>query len=114
LGAEEQLAQLRPQVEVEDEVLIHERPKSDMDIRRFVVNEGNCFEGVSLHDSDLRNRFDAFVFAIERNEMFMLNPESSVVFQKDDIVWFVSSENNARALVKEAENHDETVSQLNN
>ena len=110
LGAEEQLAQLRPQVEVEDEVLIHERPKSDMDIRRFVVNDGSCFEGVSLHDSDLRNRFDAFVFAIERDEKFMLNPESSVVFQKGDVVWFVSSENNAKVLVKEAESHVETVS----
>ena len=110
LGAEEQLAQLRPQVEVEDEVLIHERPKSDMDIRRFVVNDGSCFEGVSLHDSDLRNRFDAFVFAIERDEKFMLNPESSVVFQKGDIVWFVSSESNAKLLVKEAESRHETVS----
>ena len=113
LGAEEQLAQLRPQVEVEDDVLIHERPKSDMDIRRFVVNEGSCFDGISLHDSDLRNRFDAFVFAIERDEMFKLNPESAVVFQKGDVVWFVSSENNAKVLVKEAESHDETVSQLN-
>ena len=113
LGAEEQLAQLRPQVEVEDEVLIHERPKSDMDIRRFEVNEGSCFEGISLHDSDLRNRFDSFVFAIERDEKFMLNPESSVVFQKGDIVWFVSSENNAKVLVKEAESRNETVSQLN-
>ena len=110
LGAEEQLAQLRPQVEVEDEVLIHERPKSDMDIRRFEVNEGSCFEGISLHDSDLRNRFDSFVFAIERDEKFMLNPESSVVFQKGDIVWFVSSENNAKSLVKEAESRHETVS----
>ena len=110
LGAEEQLAQLRPQVEVEDEVLIHERPKSDMDIRRFEVNEGSCFEGISLHDSDLRNRFDSFVFAIERDEKFMLNPESSVVFQKGDIVWFVSSESNAKSLVKEAESRHETVS----
>ena len=103
LGTEEQLAKLRPHVEVEDDVLIKERPKSDMDIHCAVVGEGSRLDGISLHDSDLRNRFDTLVIAVERDEEFILNPESSVVFQKDDVIWFVSSENSAMALMKDAE-----------
>jgi len=109
LGTEEQLGKLRPSVEVEDDVIIKERPKSDMNIHCAVLDEGNRYVGISLHDSDLRNRFDVLVIALERDGEFMLNPEASVVFQKDDTVWFVSSENNAKALVLYAKNTSETT-----
>jgi len=102
LGTEEQLSKLRPRVEVEDDVLIKERPKSDMDIHCAVVGEDDRYVGVSLHDSDLRNRFDALVIAVERNDEFIINPEASIVFQKGDTVWFVSSEDNAKAIMNDA------------
>lgn len=102
LGTEEELGKLRPFVEVEDEVLVRERPESEMEIHYSVVSEGSNYLGVSLHDTDLRNRYNALVIAVERDDDFILNPPPSVVFQKDDTVWFVATEAKAEALLKEA------------
>lgn len=102
LGTEEELGKLRPFVEVEDEVLVRERPVSEMEIHYSVVSEGSNYLGVSLHDTDLRNRYNALVIAVERNDEFILNPPPSVVFQKGDTVWFVATEAKAEELLKEA------------
>ena len=98
LGTEEHLAQLRPFVEVVDDVLIKERPESGVDIHCAKLDETSHYVGMSLHDSDLRNLFNTLVIAVERDEEFILNPSSSLVFQKDDTVWFVASEADARQL----------------
>lgn len=102
LGTEEELGKLRPFVEVEDEVLVRERPVSEMEIHYSVVSEGSNYLGISLHDTDLRNRYNALVIAVERDDDFILNPPPSVVFQKDDTVWFVATEAKAEQLLKEA------------
>lgn len=102
LGTEEQLAKLRPLVEVEDDVLIKERPHSDMDIHYSVVDANSRYAGVTLHDSDLRNKFNVLVIAVERDDDFVLNPPASITFEEGDKVWFVSSEDNAKELVQYA------------
>ena len=98
LGTEEHLAQLRSMVEVVDDVLIKERPESGVDIHCAMLEETSRYVGMSLHDSDLRNLFNTLVIAVEREEEFILNPSSSLVFQKGDAVWFVASEADAHQL----------------
>jgi len=100
IGTEEQLARLKPLVEVEDDVLIKERPNSDVDIHKIVLNEGHCLIGITLRESDLRNAYNAMVIAIERDDNFMLNPDASTLFQKGDTIWYVASEEKARELVR--------------
>lgn len=102
IGTEEQLAKLRPFVEVEDDVLIKERPESDVDIHYSVVGPNSRYADVSLRDSDLLNRFNVMVIAVERDNEFFLNPQASFVFQQGDTVWFVSTETNAKALIQYA------------
>ena len=98
LGTEEQLAKLRPHIEIEEDVLVKERPQSDVDIYYSEVKPTSAYLGVTLHDSDIRNRFNALVIAIERNDEFFLNPKSSIVFEDGDKVWFVASESHAKEL----------------
>ena len=100
IGTEEQLARLKPMVEVEDDVLIKERPHSNVDIHKIVLDEGNRLVGVTLRESDFRNAYTAMVIAIERDDNFMLNPDASTLFQKGDTIWYVSSEEKARELVR--------------
>ena len=102
LGTEEQLAKVRSHIEVEDDVLVKERPESDVDIYCSVVTKGDGYEGVTLHDSDLRNRFNVFVIAVERGDDFILNPESSITFLDGDKVWFVASESHAKEVLASA------------
>ena len=100
IGTEEQLARLKPIVEVEDDVLIKERPHSNVDIHKIVLDEGNPLVGITLRESDFRNVYTAMVIAIERDDNFMLNPDASTLFQKGDTIWYVSSEEKARELVR--------------
>ena len=102
IGTEEQLAKLRPFVEVEDDVLIKERPESDVDIHSIEVSPNSRYKDVSLHDSDLLNRYNVMVIAIERDNEFFLTPPASFVFQQGDTLWFVSTKNNANALMQYA------------
>ena len=105
LGTEESLARMRPMVEVEEEVLIKERPASNVEIHRLTLETNSKYIGMSLHDSDLRNLFNTLVIAVERDDDFILNPSSSTIFQEGDIVWFVSSEERARELLASAANN---------
>lgn len=102
LATEEQLGKMRSSVEVEDDVLIKERPASDVNIYCSEIGENNVYRGVSLHDTDLRNRFNVFVIAVERDEQYLLNPSSSIVFQLGDKVWFVASETHAKEVIQSA------------
>ena len=99
LGTEESLARLRPLVEVEEEVLVKERLASNVEIHSYKMAATDPYVGVSLHDSDLLNRFHTLVIAVERGEEFILNPPASTEFHEGDTVWFVASEEHARQLL---------------
>ena len=105
LGTEEQLGKLRPFVEVEEDVLIKERTDREMEIHYSVVEAGSRYQGVSLHDTDFRNRFNALVIAVERSDDFILNPPSSIVFQEGDTVWFVATESKAQELLLDVQSN---------
>lgn len=102
LGTEEELARLKPRVEVEDDVLIKERPASDVNIFKMEVDENNRFHNVSLRNSDFRHGYNALVIAIEHGENCILNPGADTVFADGDTIWFVAAEKKAKELVKSA------------
>ena len=99
LGTEEQIGKLKPLVEVEDDVLIKERPESDVDIYRMEVKKGNRYLGTSLRESDFRHVFNAMVIAIGRGDEYILNPQPDTVFNDGDTVWFVASAAHAKAIL---------------
>ena len=102
IGTEDQLAKLKPFVEVEDDVLVKERPASDVNIFKMVVDQHNRFLGVSLRESDFRHGYNAMVIAVERDGDFIFNPQPDHVFCEGDTIWFVAAERKAQELVKSA------------
>ena len=102
LGTEEELARLKPRVEVEDDVLVKERPTSDVNIFKMEVDENNRFRNVSLRNSDFRHGYNALVIAVEHGENCILNPAADTVFAEGDTIWFVAAEKKAKELVKSA------------
>ena len=102
VGSEEHLSQLRPQVEIEDEVLIKERPESDVNIYKSVVQKESRYLGLSLQESNIRDRYNAMVIAFERDGQFILTPPATITFKEGDTVWFVVSESNFKTMELEA------------
>lgn len=92
LGSEDHLNQLKASVVIEDEVLIKEKPESDVALHEAViVSSATSFLGRKLRETKLRERHFAMVVAIERDNKFLLNPKADTVLELDDKVWFVAA-----------------------
>ncbi|MEZ7513708.1 cation:proton antiporter domain-containing protein [Flavobacterium frigidarium] len=66
--------------------------KSDNNlVLKQIELSNNEFIGVSVGQSKLRERTNGLLVGIERNGQRILNPESNIVLQKDDILWIVGN-----------------------
>lgn len=63
----------------------------DIELRKFTVNDSHDFRGLTLKQSGIREQTDGLVIGIERGNERILNPDSSIVFEKSDIVWIVGN-----------------------
>lgn len=61
----------------------------DIVLQQFVVDEFNGLKGLSIRESNIRERTNGLVIGIERKDKHILNPESSTLFEWDDVVWIV-------------------------
>lgn len=91
VGSDEQIVKLKGKVEIEDEVLVRETVENDVDLHKMVVTKQTPFCHVSLRESGFSKRYKAMVIAVERDNDFMLNPSANIVFEENDVVWFVGS-----------------------
>ena len=76
------------------------------------VLEGNKFCQVSLMNSGLSCNYGAMVVAIERKGNFILNPSARIVFEENDVVWFVCSEASMEKLKKKAKKMSDAEKKL--
>lgn len=53
--------------------------------------QNNEFIGKSIRDSELREKTNGLVVGIERNGKRILNPDSKLILEKNDILWVVGS-----------------------
>jgi CPA2 family monovalent cation:H+ antiporter-2 len=63
----------------------------DIELKWLIVDGISGLMGRSMKESQLRERTDGLVIGIERKDDRILNPESSLVFEKGDIVWIVGN-----------------------
>jgi len=70
----------------------------DIALLRIVVNEHTKLKGLTIHDSGLRERTNGLIVGLERNNQRILNPKSSIVFERDDVVWVVGERKKIQGL----------------
>ena len=69
----------------------HQSKCSKDNLHKMVVTKQTPFCHVSLRESGFSKRYKAMVIAVERDNDFMLNPSANIVFEENDVVWFVGS-----------------------
>ena len=72
---------------------------NDISLQSIVVDEFTKLRGVNIRNSGLRERTNGLVIGIERNNERILNPESSMVFEWDDIIWIVGERKKIQNLI---------------
>ncbi len=91
IGTDEQLAHVKPLFEGNLEESLTEFPKQDMSLQKVVVNSKSKIYGQSIRESGIRELTQGLVVGIERKGERILNPDSDLIFENDDIVWIVGN-----------------------
>ncbi len=101
IGTDQQLQQFKPVMEATEITLNENLDDTDnISLQKIVVNEYTLLKGQTIRASGIRERTSGLVVGIERNGTRILNPDSSTVFEWDDIVWIVGDRRKIQHLVK--------------
>jgi CPA2 family monovalent cation:H+ antiporter-2 len=74
----------------QNEIEIPEKVDTEVVLRQIELNNEQ-FIGKAIGRSKLRELTQGLVVGIERNGVRMLNPESNIILEKDDILWIVGN-----------------------
>ena len=91
IGTEEEVAKIRPVIEVEADMLVHDHSDHELHMYRYHVDAHGPLCGVEIRYSTI-SRQHAIVIAIERDGKKIVNPSRDEIFRAGDILWFVSPE----------------------
>lgn len=88
IGTDEQLEKFLPAVEKENVAGADARKNQDFQLFNIVLDENNPLVGKTPKTSGLRERCDALVIAVERDDNY-IDSDTEVTFQPGDLVWLV-------------------------
>ncbi|SOD15453.1 cation:proton antiporter [Pedobacter xixiisoli] len=102
IGTDDQLASVKhlfdgEQIEIDEDETF---PKQDMSLQKIVINSKSPVFGQSIRESGIREKTQGLVVGIERDGQRILNPDSNLVFENDDIVWIVGNNKRIPELLK--------------
>jgi CPA2 family monovalent cation:H+ antiporter-2 len=103
IGTDEQLKNFRVFLDIsksEGEILA---PRQSVTLQHFTIAADSALAGKSIRHSGIRERTNGLIVGIERNGEHILNPESDLVFEPQDVVWVVGNEKRIAILSKARE-----------
>ena len=99
IGTDEQVEQFSDYLK-QKEIKEPAKVDNNLVLKQIELNNEE-FIGRSVGQSKLRERTNGLLVGIERNGQRILNPESSIVLKKDDILWIVGNNKLMNALFPE-------------
>lgn len=101
IGTDDQLAAITELFKgTTDENLETSFPKKDMTLQKIVITSSSPVYNQSIRESGIREKTQGLVVGIERNGVRILNPDSNLVFENEDIVWIVGNTKKIPDLLK--------------
>lgn len=102
IGTDDQLAKIKELFEgsVDENTEEASFPKKDMTLQKIVINTNSPIYGQSIRSSGIRETTQGLVVGIERKGERILNPDSNMVFENEDIVWIVGNNKKVPELLK--------------
>ncbi|MFT4156228.1 cation:proton antiporter [Parafilimonas sp.] len=93
IATDEQMQVFKPVFENTDVTESENAEIANIVLQKIVVDEYNRLKGLSIRASRIREKTAGLVIGIERGNERILNPDSSTVFEWDDVVWLVVDRN---------------------
>ena len=89
IGTDEQLQTFRYIVEPVAEVSEAVPDKKEIALHKIIVDNHNKLRGKSIRNSGIREKTGGLVVGIERESKRILNPDSTMEFEWEDVIWIV-------------------------
>jgi monovalent cation:H+ antiporter-2, CPA2 family len=89
IATDEQMQVFKPVFDAKESNIDPMPDTDDIVLQKIVVDEHTKLKGLTIRNSQIRERTNGLVVGIERNKQRILNPDSTTVFEWDDIVWVV-------------------------
>jgi CPA2 family monovalent cation:H+ antiporter-2 len=71
---------------------------SDYGLKACILTEGSVFIGRTIRDSGIREETEGLVVGLERKGKRLLNPDSGLVLQLEDVLWIVGNKDKLKDL----------------
>ncbi len=101
IATDEQLQTFNPVFEASEKMNFTTNAREDIAIQNIVINENSKLIGISLRSSGISEKANGLIIGIERNNKKILNPVSSTVFEKGDIIWVVGEREKIKELTRD-------------
>lgn len=99
IGTDEQLEAFRDYLEKNtDAQKRNYNPEQELMLLPLEIKESSELAGKSIKESEIRERTRGLIVGIERNGQRILNPESDIVLQVNDLLWVVGNKKRIRLL----------------
>lgn len=100
IGTDDQLHTFKPVFQLVRSDVASPVDLNDIGLQKLSVGDSSKLKGMDIRSSKLRELTDGLVVGIERNNQRILNPESSLIFEKGDVIWIVGNKNKIQAVAK--------------
>ena len=100
IATDEQMQRFQPVFETLEPIEESAIDIEDIMVQKIVVNEHTRLKGLTIRNSGIREITNGLVIGIERGSERLLNPDSTTVFEWDDIVWIVGERKKIQQLGK--------------
>jgi monovalent cation:H+ antiporter-2, CPA2 family len=102
IGTDEQFRNFKEHLENTTTGSNFSDPRQTVSLHHFTITPRSALLGKSIRHSGIRERTKGLVVGIERRGQQILNPESDLVFELNDIIWIVGNEKRILVLTKES------------
>jgi CPA2 family monovalent cation:H+ antiporter-2 len=111
IATDEQIKNFKPVFESVSDSSSEPSPLNvnDIALQKILVDEHTRLRGQNIRNSGLRERTNGLVIGIERNNNRILNPESTTIFEWNDIVWIVGEKKKIQALATDEEKKETSI-----
>jgi CPA2 family monovalent cation:H+ antiporter-2 len=100
IGTDKQVEQFKTYLDKNEIDVPESVTEEEIVLQQFELNDENLV-GKSIRESQLRERTRGMVVGLERKGKRILNPDSSTILLKDDILWIVGEKRLLNRLIRE-------------
>lgn len=78
-------------------------PTEQVSLHKVIVDNHNHLRGKTIKNSNIRQQTGGLVVGIERDGQRILNPNSTLLFEWEDVIWIVGDWKKIKQLILENE-----------